>query len=88
MCPISVDDIYKYCNPQNTRIKRYRGFKIRKKNGGYREISAPYSTLRSILHVLNKYLKSIYTPSVSAMGFAPGKSVVDNAKMHLGHNYV
>ena len=88
MCPISVDDIYKYCNPQNTRIKRYRVFKIRKKHGGHREISAPCSTLRSILHVLNIYLKGIYTPSVSAMGFAPGKSVVDNAKMHLGHNYV
>lgn len=32
--------------------------------------------------------KAVYTPSNYAMGFAEGRSVVTNANMHKGHNYI
>ena len=86
--PITLQQIYTYCNPKNVNVRRYRTFKIRKKHGGTRDISAPYRTLHSIQTCLNEYFKEIYTPSDSAMGFAPGRSVADNAKLHVGHNYV
>lgn len=68
--------------------EKYKTFQIRKKSGGLREINAPSYQLGVLLYILNILLKSIYTPSSSVMGFTEGKSVVDNAKMHVGHHYV
>jgi len=77
-----------YCNPNHV-FHRYRQFKIKKKSGGFREITAPRnSTFKSLLQYVNLILKSIYTPSKYAMGFAEGRSVVDNARTHLLQNYV
>ena len=67
---------------------RYRTFHIRKKSGGQREINAPSYPLAIILHILNTLFQSIYKPDNVVCGFAPGRSVVDNAKSHIGHNYV
>lgn len=67
---------------------RYRAFHIRKKSGGLREINAPCYQLSVLLHIINILLKSIYTPGSSTMGFTEGRSVVDNAQMHVGHHYV
>lgn len=41
-----------------------------------------------MLSYVNTILKALYTPSDYAMGFTEGRSVVDNAKKHLGMNYV
>lgn len=68
--------------------KRFRMFHIRKKSGGLREIKAPCRQLDVILTCVNELLKSVYTPSEAAMGFTSGKSVLDNAQIHVGHNYV
>lgn len=68
--------------------RKFKTFQIRKKSGGLREINAPTYQLSVLLYLLNILLKSIYTPSSSVMGFTEGKSVVDNAKMHVGHHYV
>lgn len=86
--PITLDQLYLYCNPKNTEVKRYRTFEIKKKNGEPRKISAPYRTLHSIQSALNAFFKEIYTPSDYAMGFTSGRSVVDNANIHVGHNYI
>ena len=86
--PITTEQIYTYCNPSNLKVKRYHTFNIPKKNGKKREISAPYRTLNNILHFLNVMLSHIYDSNPSAMGFVQGKSVVDNARQHIGHNYV
>lgn len=67
---------------------RYKTFQIRKKNGGTREINAPCYQLKMILYVLNIMLKSVYKPNSSVMGFTEGRSIVDNASIHVGHNYV
>lgn len=68
--------------------KRFRTFHIRKKSGGLREIKAPCRQLEVILTCVNILLKSIYKPSDVAMGFTPGRSVLNNAQVHVGHNYV
>ncbi len=86
--PITIEQIYTYCNPSNLKVRRYRTFHIPKKNGKKREISAPYRTLKNILHFLNILLSNIYEPNASAMGFIQDRSIVDNARVHVGHNYV
>ena len=68
--------------------KRFRTFHIRKKSGGLREIKAPCRQLDVILTCVNILLKSIYEPSDVAMGFTCGRSVLNNAQIHVGHNYV
>lgn len=68
--------------------KRYRTFHIRKKSGGLREIKAPCRQLDVILTCVNILLKSVYEPSDAAMGFTSGRSVLTNALVHVGHNYV
>lgn len=68
--------------------KRFRTFHIRKKSGGFREIKAPCRQLYVILSCVNILLKSVYEPSDVAMGFTSGRSVLKNAQIHVGHNYV
>ena len=85
--PISLQSINYYCNPNHTRM-RYRSFEIAKKSGGMRQIDAPCRGLKNILHYLNYILQAIHNPSAAAYGFIPGKSVADNAEMHVGQNYV
>jgi hypothetical protein len=41
-----------------------------------------------LLRYIATILQAIYNPTVHTMGFVPGKSIVDNAKMHIGMNYV
>ena len=67
---------------------RYKTFKIRKKNGGLREINAPVHHLDKILYILNIIFKSLYTPNNAVMGFTEGKSIADNAARHTGQHYV
>ncbi|MBP3644330.1 MAG: RNA-directed DNA polymerase [Alistipes sp.] len=77
-----------YCNPKRTDRKRYINFTIPKKSGGERTISAPVRGLKSILFSLNTLLQALYEPSKYAMGFTQGRSVVDNAKIHIGQRYI
>lgn len=77
-----------YCNPKHTDCVRYINFTIPKKSGGERTISAPVRGLKSILFSLNTLLQALYEPSKYAMGFASGRSVVDNAKLHIGQRYI
>lgn len=86
--PFSSKHINYYCNPNNA-FHRYHQFKIKKKTGGERIITAPRNrSFKLILSYINEILKSMYTPSSYAMGFAEGRSIADNAKKHRGMNYV
>ena len=53
--------------------KRYRTFTIKKKSGGVRKICAPCYQLDTILHLINIWLKSIYTPNLCVTGFTQGR---------------
>ena len=86
--PFTKKHMNYYCNPKNV-FHRYRQFKIKKKSGGFRQITAPRNkSFKFLLSCLNEALKAIYIPSQYAMGFTEGRSVVLNASMHKGANYI
>ena len=61
---------------------------IKKKNGGERTLNIPAVSLRIIQRwILDKILKNMYI-SQYAMGFCKNKSIVTNAKYHLGKTCV
>lgn len=86
--PFTMKHLLYYCNP-NHAFHRYKEFKIKKKSGGFRQITAPRNkSFMLILNYVNEIFKAVYTPSEYAMGFTEGRSVVDNASKHTGMNYV
>lgn len=85
--PFTMKRMMKLCNP-NLEPGRYRTFFIPKKSGDYRSISAPTCNLKWMQICLNEIFKALYTPSRYATGFAEGRSIVDNAKVHTNQNYV
>ncbi len=86
--PFTIRHLYYYCNPNN-QFHRYKQFVVKKKSGGIRQITAPRNkSFKLILHYVNEIFKALYTPSDYAMGFASGRSVAQNAAVHVGQNYV
>ena len=86
--PFTEKQLNFYCNPNHT-FHRYRQFKIKKKSGGTRQITAPRTrSFRMMLSAVNQLFRSIYTPSEYAMGFTAGRSVRSNASAHVGMNYI
>ncbi|MEQ3665663.1 reverse transcriptase domain-containing protein [Olleya sp.] len=84
---LTVKGLNYYANPEYSD-KRYSSFSIKKKNGGERIINAPVSGLMHILKPLNIILNCVAMPHAKATGFIIGKSIVDNAKLHVGKHYV
>ena len=71
--PFTEKQLNFYCNPNHT-FHRYRQFKIKKKSGGTRQITAPRTrSFRMMLSAVNQLFRSIYTPSEYAMGFTAGR---------------
>lgn len=66
----------------------YTTFTIKKKSGADRTIHAPNKGLKEFQKALNVVLQCVYQPHEAATGFVLGKSIVDNAKVHVGQNYV
>jgi hypothetical protein len=69
---------------------RYKSFDIKKKTRGHRTIHAPNRGLKAIQKCLNYILQAVYNEEIhtAANGFVLGKSIVDNASMHVQKNYV
>jgi len=85
--PVQLKSLTYYANPEICK-KRYQTFTIKKKSGADRTINAPVKGLKSILRSLNFVLQCMYEPNEAATGFVMDKSIVDNAKKHVGHHYV
>ena len=85
--PFTMAQLNYFCHPSRN-AKHYANFTIPKRSGGVREISAPQKMLKSFLTYVNVMLQALYEPSPAAMGFVPGRSVVENAKEHVRMNYV
>lgn len=85
--PIQLKSLNYYAHPALCK-KRYHTFTIKKKSGTDRTINAPVKGLKTILRSLNFVLQCIYEPHEAATGFVLKKSIVDNAKKHVGHHYV
>lgn len=71
-----------------TKKSCYTTFSIKKKSGAERTIHAPTKGLKEFQKALNIVLQCVYEPHKAATGFVLGKSIVDNAKVHIGQNYV
>lgn len=71
----------------NTNFK-YRNFEIPKKSGGTRTITAPDEVLKKIQRRLNSALSLFFEPGPIAHGFLEGKSIVTNAKGHIGKMFL
>jgi RNA-directed DNA polymerase len=87
--PISLSQL-NYNAYSDLNKNRYIEFTIKKKSGSDRTIHAPNNGLKVIQTCLNLILQIVYEKDISkaATGFIPGKSIVDNAKVHIGSNYV
>jgi len=85
--PFTMRQLNYHCNPKNNS-NRYYSFSIRKKSGTLRTIHAPNKGLKALQKCLNLMLQVIFEPHKAATGFVPGKSVVDNARIHTEKNYV
>ena len=85
--PFEIKQLNYYSNV-NVNRNRYLSFVVKKKSGDDRIIHAPKSGLKAIQKCLNLILQTVYQPHKAASGFVPGKSIVDNAKHHVGSIYV
>lgn len=85
--PFDLKQLTWYANPKLGR-KRYAEFKIKKKSGAERYIHAPVKGLKSLQKTLSFVLQCVYEPHNAAMGFVRDRSIVDNAKLHVGSKYV
>lgn len=85
--PFELKSLTYYANPDLCK-KRYAKFSVKKKSGGERIINAPVAGLKSILRSLNFILQCVYEPHHAATGFVINKSIVDNAKVHVGNHHV
>jgi len=75
----------------------YKTYKVPKKKGGYREISAPVSNLKKVHKRLNYFLQAYYLciKPDEAMGFIINPryldtkhDIIENARMHVGKKYI
>jgi RNA-directed DNA polymerase len=66
----------------------YEEFAIPKKSGGSRVILAPNSGLKEVQRRLNKVLQISVNPKSCTHGFINGRSIISNARMHVGQKHV
>jgi hypothetical protein len=85
--PFEMKQLTWYSN-SNLGGKRYLEFKIKKKSGSERIIHAPNRGLKAIQKTLSLILQCVYEPHKATMGFVKEKSIVENARLHIGSNYV
>ena len=85
--PFTIRQLNHFCHPHRNTCS-YKVFTIPKKSGGFRTISAPGRLLLSLLTYTNRIFQAVYEAPSCTVGFVPGRSVVDNAKMHVGRDYV
>lgn len=70
------------------RERQYHTFQIPKKSGGFRAITAPTGKLKYVQSFIADALSGIVHFDTSVNGFVKSRSVVTNARMHLGKNYI
>ena len=85
--PFELNQLNYYINSKFNK-KRYVEFKIKKKSGSDRTIHAPVKGLKALQKTLAFILQCVFEPHKAAMGFVRKKSIVDNAKLHIGSNYI
>lgn len=79
---------YRLINIIKDRDYLYNTYKIRKKAGGYRWIMSPNEDLKFVQNwIKTNILDKVYIHD-AAYGFTKGKSIVNNAEMHVGKELI
>jgi RNA-directed DNA polymerase len=87
--PFEEKQLNYYINKSVTHNRNtYTTFIVKKKSGAERKIHAPVKGLKEFQKSLNLILQCVYVPHTAAKGFIIGKSIVDNAIIHINQNYV
>ena len=68
--------------------RQYTCFHVRKRSGGFRYISAPAGDFRYMQQTIYHRILLLANIHPAVTGFCPGKSVSDNARVHLGRKNV
>lgn len=69
-------------------FKYYRHFRIKKKSGGTRPISAPRTYIKAVQKFILKSILEKQTIPNYVMGFVKGQSIFHNARLHVGAKYL
>lgn len=84
---LGIDNIYMYAIT-NSSDRFYRKFKIKKKNGKYRNIEEPLPILKEIQYWILKNILENCKCSEYSKAFKKNSSIKDNAKFHKKQNYI
>jgi RNA-directed DNA polymerase len=68
--------------------QRYVPFEIPKRSGGMRQIYSPNGLIRDLQTKLAPVLQEFYAAHPAAHGFIKERSILSNAKLHVGQRYV
>jgi RNA-directed DNA polymerase len=68
--------------------QRYVAFEIPKRSGGMRQIYSPNGLIRDLQTRLAPVLHETYAAHPAAHGFIKERSILTNAKLHVGQRYV
>lgn len=71
----------------NSNISHYRDFKIPKRSGGLRSITAPYPALLECQEWIYQNILTKFKIHPAAQGFTFKKSIITNAKIHIGQEH-
>ncbi|MEX1229078.1 MAG: reverse transcriptase family protein [Planctomycetaceae bacterium] len=74
--------------PPNERESHYRYHWIKKRHGGYRLIEAPKPILHKAQSQILEQILDQIPPHPACQGFTAGRSIVTNAKPHVGRKVV
>ena len=85
--PFTMEQMLHFSDPRRNR-RHYDTFAIPKRSGGQRTITAPRGMLKSFQKVANRVFQAFYNAPPCVQGFVTGRSVVGNAGIHVGMNYV
>ena len=85
--PFTMEQMLHFSDPRRNR-NHYKTFSIPKRSGGRRTITAPHGMLKSFQKVANRVFQAFYDAPSCVQGFVTGRSVVGNAGIHVGMNYV
>lgn len=83
---LSIDKFYEVLNLTKNN-GGYSEFKVAKKSGSFRLISAPIKLVKFVQTKITQFLQEYAQPHSSAFGFIKKKSNVLNAKQHYGKRW-
>ena len=75
-------------NRKISTVSHYKRFYLAKKSGGKRLISAPMPILKNAQYWILENILYKVSPTDSAHGFVPERSIVSNAQNHVGQDVV